>query len=181
MRSVLSIVILGGVFLLLYPINRAMSAELAPIPSGTVACAGWAYIIDPDPEGTNIRSEPDKNSPVLDVIPNDSEGTSVAISGSFEDWVLIRSAEGLTSGFQVQAKGWIHASLFAVRAVHRSGRKVALYSTPDTGSRVIKVVAGETETRLAGCKGHWMKVRIGKETGWLAPDDYCGNPVTTCP
>ena len=95
MRSVLSIFILAGVFLLLYQKNRAMSAELGPIPSGTFTCAGWAYIVDPDPEGTNIRSAPDRNSPVFDVIPHDSEGTSVAISGSFGDWVLIRSAEGI--------------------------------------------------------------------------------------
>jgi SH3-like domain-containing protein len=41
--------------------------------------------------------------------------------------------------------------------------------------------AGETEARLAGCKVDWMQVKIGEKKGWLSPDDYCGNPVTTCP
>jgi len=39
----------------------------------------------------------------------------------------------------------------------------------------------ETEARLAGCEGDWLQVKIGKHEGWLAPDDYCCNPVTTCP
>ena len=115
------------------------------------------------------------------MIPYDPEGTSVAISACFEDWVLIHSAQGLTSNFDFQGEGWVHASLLAVRAVHPTGRKVPLYRGPDTGNSVIKMLVGETEGRLAGCKGHWMKVRIGKQIGWLAPGDYCGNPVTTCP
>jgi SH3-like domain-containing protein len=181
MRTVITIVISAGVFLLISTVAGAISEKLGPIPSDTVACGGSAYTIDPDPKGINIRSAPDKNSPVLDVIPYDFEGTAVVLSGFFEDWVLIQSAEGLTTEFQLQAKGWVHTSRLAVRAVHPSGRKVALYSEPDTGSRVVTVVAEETEFRLAGCKGHWMQIRMGKQKGWLTPGDYCGNPVTTCP
>ncbi len=164
-----------------YPVVRAMSTELSSIPSGAVACEGSVYTADPDPKGTNVRSAPQKKSPVLIVIPDDSEATVVGLSASFEDWVLIHSAQGVTSGFWFQGEGWVHASLLAVRAVHPTGRKVPLYSKPDPGSSVIKMVTGETEARLAGCMGHWMQVRIGKQKGWLAPGDYCGNPVTACP
>lgn len=180
-RTIFSIVISAGVFLLIYPITTAMSAELPPVPSGTVVCGGHAYTVDPDPKGTNIRSAPDKSSPVLRVITRDPEGTAVTLAGSFKDWVLIQSAEGMTSEFRFQGKGWIHASLLAVRAVHNSGRKVVLYGRPDTGSQAVSMFSGETEVRLAGCKGKWMQVKIGKKQGWLAPDSYCGNPVTTCP
>jgi SH3-like domain-containing protein len=181
MRTIFSIVISTGVFLLVYPITGIISAELAPVPFGTVVCGGHAYTVDPDPKGTNIRSAPDKNSPVLRVITHDPEGIAVILAGSFKDWILIQSAEGVASEFRFQGKGWVHASLLAVRAVPNSGRKVILYSKPDTGSQAVKTFPGETEARLAGCKGQWMQVKIGKKQGWLAPGDYCGNPVTTCP
>jgi SH3-like domain-containing protein len=171
----------AGTLLLVCPVAIATSAELSPIPTAAVTCEGYAYTIDPDPKGINIRAAPDKNSPVLRVIPYDFEGTSVTLSGSSENWVLINSADGLTTEFQFQGKGWVHASLLAVRAVHPSGRKVALYSKPDAGSPVVRMIAEETEALLTGCKGRWMRVLIGKAKGWLAYGDYCGNPVTTCP
>ena len=174
-------VIAVGVLLLVYPMAGAMSAELSSVPSGAVACEASVYTADPDPKGTNVRFAPQKNSPVLIVIPNDPEATVVELSASFEDWVLIHPAEGVASEFRFQGEGWVYAPLLALRAVHRTGRKVPLYSKPDTGSSVIKIYDGETEARLAGCRGRWMQVRIGKQKGWLAPGDYCGNPVTTCP
>ncbi len=169
MRTIFSIVISTGVFLPVFPITGIISAELAPVPSDTVVCEGHTYTVDPDPKGTNIRSAPDKNSPVLRVIPHDSEGTVVMLAGSFKNWILIQSAEGVTSEFRFQGKGWIHASLLAVRAVHNSGRKVVLYSKPDTESQAVKTFPGEAETRFAGCKGQWMQVKIGGKRGWLAP------------
>ncbi|MGA2937880.1 MAG: SH3 domain-containing protein [Syntrophobacteraceae bacterium] len=180
-KAVTSRVMAAGALLVVYPVVGAISAELSSIPSGAVTCEGSVYTVDPDPKGTNVRSAPHKKSPVVIVIPDDSEATVVALSASFEDWVLIHSAQGVTSGFEFRRVGWVHAPLLAVRAVHATGRKVPLYSKPDTGSSVIKMVAGETEARLAGCMGAWMQVKIGKQKGWLAPGDYCGNPVTTCP
>ncbi len=179
--AVISKVAAAGVLLMVCPVGGAISAELGPVPSGSVACERSVYTVDPDPEGTNVRSAPQKGSPVLFVIPYDSEASVVALAASFEDWVLVHSAEGVTSGFESRKKGWVFAPLLAVRAVHSTGRKVPLYSRPDTGSPVIEMVAGETEARLAGCMGNWMQVRIGAKKGRLARGDYCGNPVTTCP
>ncbi|MGC9967698.1 MAG: choice-of-anchor tandem repeat GloVer-containing protein [Syntrophobacteraceae bacterium] len=165
-----------------YPFSQPLSfAESSSIPSGAVTCKGSVYTVDPDPKGTNVRSAPDRNSPVLIVIPQDSEGTVVDLAASSGDWVLIHSAQGVTSGSWFQGQGWVHASLLGVRAVNRTGRKASLHSKPDAGSSVIKMFAGETEARLAGCKVDWMQVKIGEKKGWLSPDDYCGNPVTTCP
>ena len=165
-----------------YPFSQPLSfAESSSIPSGAVTCKGSVYTVDPDPKGTNVRSAPDRNSPVLIVIPQDSEGTVVDLAASSGDWMLIHSAQGVTSGSWFQGQGWVHASLLGVRAVNRTGRKASLHSKPDAGSSVIKMFAGETEARLAGCKVDWMQVKIGEKKGWLSPDDYCGNPVTTCP
>jgi SH3-like domain-containing protein len=180
-RIFTSIILSVGAIFLFLPVPEAISAELTSPLSGTVACEGFAYTIDPDPRGLNVRSGPQKESPVLFVIPYDPEGTAVTLAGSFGDWVLVRSAQGLTSGFESQKEGWVYSPLLAVRAVHPSGRKVPLYSRPDTKSSVLKIVAGETEARLAGCKGDWLQVRIGSIKGWLTRSDYCGNPVTTCP
>ncbi len=54
-RAVASRAIAVGVFLLVYPVVGAMSAELSSIPSGAVACEGSVYTVDPDPKGTNER------------------------------------------------------------------------------------------------------------------------------
>lgn len=169
------------VLLAIYPLAGAMAAELSPIPPGAVSCTGQVYTVDPDPKGTNVRSAPNKNSSVLVVIPNDTYGSVVELSASFEDWILIRSVQGVSSGFQFEGQGWVHGSLLAVAAVRPSGRPVPLYSKPDTKSPIVETIPKEVEATLAGCKGSWLHVRIGKAKGWLAHYDYCGNPVTTCP
>ena len=171
----------AGITLLLLLAVRAGSAESGPVLSGTMACEGFAYTVDSDQKGTNVRSAPHMTAPVLFVIPYDSEGSVVGLSASSGDWVLIHSARGATSGFESGKRGWVHSSLLAVRAVHPSGRAVPLYSESHSGSRVITMLSGEPEARLTGCSGAWKQVRIGKKRGWLAPGDSCGNPVTTCP
>jgi SH3-like domain-containing protein len=175
-------VLAAGFLLAVYPLSGAISAEAASVSSNAVACQGGSvYTVDHDPNGTNVRSAPQKDSPVLFAIPYDFEGTVVALSASSGDWVLIHSAQGATSGFESQKEGWVYSRLLAVRAANPAGRKVPLYSKPDTRSAVIKMLASETEGRLAGCVGSWRQVWIGNEKGWLAPGDSCGNPVTTCP
>ena len=181
MRILTSTILLAGALFLFCTEVGAIAAESSSLPSGTVACEGFAYTIDLDPKGLNVRSGPQKESSVLFVIPYDPEGTSVTLAGSFGDWVLVRSAQGLTSGFESQKEGWVYSPLLAVRAAHPSGRKVPLYSKPDKAGSVIKIFDVETEVRLAGCMGDWLQVRIGPLKGWLTRSDYCGNPVTTCP
>jgi SH3-like domain-containing protein len=180
LRAVISKVIAIGILLMVCPVVPAISAELSSIPSGAVACKGSVYTVDPDPKGTNVRVAPDKKAPVLQMIPYDYEGTEVDLAGCSDDWVLISRAQGTTSEFEFYGKGWVYASLLAVRAARPTGRPVPLYSKPDTGSSVIKMLAPDTEGRVVGCKGRWMHVRIGNQVGWLAPGDHCGNPVTTC-
>ena len=111
----------------------AIAADLSSIPSNAIVCAGSVYTVDPDTKGTNVRSAPDKKSPVLIVIPDYSEATVVDLSACSDDWVLINSAQGMTSGFGFRGKGWVHSSLFAVRAVRPTGRKIPLYSKPEKG------------------------------------------------
>ena len=180
-RAVISRVTVIGVLLALCPVIETISAEPNSLPSGAVTCEGSAYIIDPDPKGTNVRSAPGRESSVLYVIPYDFEGTEVEVSAFSDGWVLIRSADGPTTDFHSKRQGWIHVSLLATTAVHPSGRKVPLYSSSDKRSPVIEMIAGEKEAKLEGCIGGWRHVKIGKQRGWLAPGDSCGNPVTTCP
>jgi len=151
------------------------------MPEGTTACDVSVYTIDPDPKGINIRSAPNRNAPVLQIIPHDPDGTIVQLSASSGDWVHVRTAEGLNSDIPLEGKGWVYAPLLAVRAGPSSGKKARLFSRPDPGGSVMATIAGESEVRLAGCSGAWVQVISGTYKGWLAPGDYCGNPVTTCP
>lgn len=151
------------------------------LPEGASACEVSVYAIDPDPKGINVRANPNKNAAVLQIIPHDPDGTVVVLAASYGDWVLIHTAEGMNSDIPLLGKGWVYAPLLAVRAGPPSGKKARLFSRPDPGSSVIKTIAGESEVRLAGCSAAWVQVISGTHKGWLAPGDYCGNPVTTCP
>lgn len=181
MKKTIAVVIAASIILTLFPAARNLAAQDAAQPADTVACAVSVYTIDPDPKGINVRSVPKKNAPVVQVIPLDPDGTIVELSASNGDWVFVRSAEGMSSDTPLPGKGWVYAPLLAVRAGPPSGKKARLFSRPDPGGTVIKTIAGESEVRLAGCSAAWVQVISGTHKGWLAPGDYCGNPVTTCP
>jgi len=173
--------IISGLLPPVYPAVRHAGAADVTMPSKAVVCSGSAYTVYPDIEGVNIRLAPHKTAAILRVIPYDRERTLVGLSAAYEDWVLVHSAEGPSSDFRFEEKGWVYAPLLAVRAEHRTGRKIPLYREPDSRSHILRKLESETEVRLKGCKDAWRQVNAGKQTGWLAPDEYCGNPVTTCP
>lgn len=180
-KEIIAGIITAGLCMMLYHARHCMAANDSTVIAGAVACNVSAYAIDPDPKGINVRSAPTKNAPVVQIIPLDPDGTIVELSASNGDWVFVRSAEGMSSDTPLPGKGWVYAPLLAVRTGPPSGKKARLFSRPDTGSPVIKTIAGESEVRLAGCSAAWVHVISGTHTGWLAPGDYCGNPVTTCP
>jgi hypothetical protein len=85
--------------------------------------------------------------------------------------------------------GWVFAALVGTTARAAGGRpdgEVVLRQAADTTSAVRGRLRGEEHSALVrGCSGTWLEVAIrrGKEslTGWLAQQDQCANPVTTCP
>lgn len=160
-------------------LTTALAGTVAASEPESLVCRGFAYIADPDRNGSKVRAAP--HGSTVYAIPHDGEGSIVELSAGAGNWLRIIAVEGLDSGFRSASEGWIYAPLLAVRAAHPTGQKVTLYAEPDAGSAVVARVANDTEARLEGCQDNWRQVAVGRHKGWLAPTDYCWNPVTTCP
>ena len=142
----------------------------------TAKCDVKTYVDDRDPNGTNLRVAPDKNSAVLRRIKNDD--VIVTVSGFSDGWFQISAAEN-TSGEKIfKGRGWIHSSLLGMQAARADAR---LYAQPKNGSRILmKLKSDESRIKLIACQNDWVKIETNGKIGWLSPGGQCGNPVTTC-
>lgn len=157
------------------------SAYVQP-PNSNAACDVWAYVIDQDPKGLNVRSGPDAGFTVIGNLPKRYEtGVSVHITGSSGDWVRIDS--GVEEGAEEEkiffkGVGWVYAPLLGLSGI---GGGTPLYREASQKGRVIKRVPGDEHVNIKGCRGEWFYVEYEKVKGWAAPKTLCSNPLTTCP
>jgi SH3-like domain-containing protein len=143
------------------------------------ACDVYAYVIDKDPAGLNIRDAFDKGK-VIAKIPFDEDGTIVhLISTNFDGWVQIDHAETVDGKVVFDKKGWVSANLLGTSIAGYGSKGVPLYESAP-GSKVIMLVPPETEVRMFSCDGKRPRVVYKKLTGWLNEDDSCPNPITNC-
>jgi SH3-like domain-containing protein len=148
-----------------------------------VACAMSAYVTDPDPKGTNVRSGPNRGAPVVKTLSNASE-TVVKITGYSGGWFEISRAETVGDDEKVvfQGRGWMHSSVLGLSVGNNGYGPPALYAEPSKRSRVLKrLKPDEDAVKLLACKDDWAKVQFGNLTGWLSSEGQCANPLTTCP
>lgn len=163
-------------------LSPAAFGQAAP---SAVPCDCSAYIVDPDPEGLNVRGGPGTTYPIVGILPT-NHLIEIRITGANGVWMQISGAyvfvdDAPTGDVGMELSGWVYGPLLAV-TTRPSGRMlIPLYSEPDATSKVVVELPMETEVTLGGCKGGWVKVRYGNIEGWLDPDSHCGNPVTTCP
>lgn len=145
-----------------------------------VKCDTGAYLIDRDPNGTNVRSKPGKNSAIVKTLKSE-DAIVVRLSGSSNGWFEISSAGtvgGETDKTLYEGRGWIHSSLVGMDVASGEPK---LYAEPRKKSRVLmKLVPDGSEIKPIGCKGDWVQVRSGKLTGWIPREAQCSNPLTTC-
>lgn len=137
-------------------------------------CLVTAYLNDPDPKGTNIRSAANAKSEVIATITDlDSQ---VDIIGSSGDWLRVRKVRSLEGTVSFNGDGWIFASLLAVRARHGA----VLHATPERTAAHVMNLLDEDVLTLRACRGEWLQVKHHTTTGWIERDSRCANPVTTC-
>src|SRR5688572_18910536 len=74
-------------------------------------CKIYAYIIDKDPNGLNVRKGVGTNFGVLGKIIPDENGVIVDVIGSSENWLLIENAETIDGEKAFKGKGWVFASM----------------------------------------------------------------------
>ena len=149
----------------------------------TIPCNVYAYVIDKDVQGLNVRSGAGKNMEVIGNLPfKDYTGVAVHITGSNGDWVQIDSAveEGAeedTTFFE--GVGWVYGPLLGLTAI---GGGTNLYQQASLKSRLVtRVPDNEGDVTVRGCRGEWLYVEYKKMKGWAAPSTLCSNPLTTCP
>ena len=147
------------------------------IQAQETACKIYAYVVDKDPNGLNVRKGAGKNFDVLGKIMPDEDGVIVDVIGFENGWLKIENAETIEGAKAFDGRGWVFASMLATT----TRMKTKLYSEPNAKSKSLANLPEEEEVKLVACQGQWAKVQYGKKQGWLAPDAQCGNPVTTCP
>lgn len=140
-------------------------------------CSITAYVIDKDPKGLNVRSGAGTNFAAVGKIMPDEDGVMLEITGVSGSWMMIESIEVLSGAENFSGTGWVFASMLGT-----STRGVSkLFSTPSLKAKSNGTIPTEAEVVITGCLGDWAKVKYGAKQGWLAPDNQCGTPVTTCP
>ena len=142
-----------------------------------VKCDCEANLEDADPNGTNIRSGPERSSPVVKRVKH--EMAVVEITGFNSGWFEISKVEDINYDGEAktlfEGRGWIHSSLLSVDTV---GSKPVLFAEPNRRGKVLRNLDHSLSLKLLSCRGQWVRVRFGKLTGWL--EEHCANPLTTC-
>jgi uncharacterized protein YgiM (DUF1202 family) len=170
-RLILITIAIAGLISAAYPQKAYKSCEIS------------GYIMDNDPNGLNVRATPDKNGRILSRLKKGAGDISLDIIGtSGSGWVKITNAWHGEEGDLFKDKGWVFANLLATgtKGSPDYNAPVKLYSSPSKSSKAVKEIRAEEEVVVVDCAGRWAKVRYFKTIGWLAPENQCGSPFTTC-
>lgn len=165
------------------------------------------YISDTDRNGTNVRSAPRMDAPVIGRLPppndvsgnGDDVGASVEVLGSKNGWLLIRyPADADDPTYSPQAfkgQGWVSGGLVSFTigntklraAPSPKARVIAELSNPDAGWGPDSFAV----RRVHSCRGHYAEVTLALPKGMNPPRGYenpirgwvgavCANQLTTC-
>ncbi len=169
---------------------------IAPASAASRQCVFNGYLVDKDPNGTNVRAAPNLHSKVVGKMSNAAHGFE--LSAEFEvlevknGWILIHNYDPepdepwTKTGFRnYVGKGWVAAPLLRVDPYSSVFRA----SASETSKILFDIDPKKTTSRdglfgllkqqvLVGCDGQWAKIKTEHGTGWI--NRVCGNPKTTC-
>lgn len=145
-------------------------------------CSASAFVADTDPAGLNVRAAASGEAAVIDTLPTDGP-VEVTLVAAANGWLKLDVAWSLQQQ-ELEEPGWVYAPLLGVTT--RSGTSdtadgVPLRSTPDTSADITASLPQFTEVSLVSCSGDWLQVEADSTVGWLAAENQCSSPVTTCP
>jgi hypothetical protein len=193
-RQCLLAVMLGG---LLASAQVEAQTKVPLETAGATSCEVRGFAIDRDPKGTNVRSAPRANAPVIGhLVPmirvdkDEYSGVDFDIVGFKDGWFLIKN--GSDGGLKLDAahtddgRGWISARLVGVQL-----RVPALRSAPRRDAREVAQLRGENwgpdsvmVSAVHACQGPYMEVTTTPYGGTMAVRGWsfkpCSNQLTTC-
>ncbi|MBE9126999.1 MULTISPECIES: SH3 domain-containing protein [unclassified Coleofasciculus] len=157
--------------------------QVAAVSSTTAesqrSCQMSAYVIDKDSQGLNVRSGPGKNYETIDKLPTSAVAVFVDIKASQGEWVQVMKAES-PENVEFQGTGWVYAPLLGISTRGYGTEGVSVYANASADSRVMGRIPPATEVKLLGCDQSWALVNYEGLKGWIAPEEQCPNPLTTC-
>ncbi|GAB1399542.1 hypothetical protein MASR2M79_03460 [Aminivibrio sp.] len=171
---------LGEAAQAIHPIDKEINRCVDLYFPAEGKCDFYAYIIDPDPKGTNVRSAP--GGAVIAVLPHRPENSdiiTVKVTGHKKGWLSVILHDG--------KKGWIFGRMLGVSLRNYAPDSVtSLRCRPDEDAPSSGDIFRDDEVALLGGEGEWALVEYtlpdgGVITGWLDPMKQCANPYSTCP
>jgi SH3-like domain-containing protein len=144
------------------------------------SCQIGAYIIDKDPNGLNVRSEPNSQSKIIDTLPTNNLGVIVDLTAAQGDWVQISKAES-PGRLEFQGSGWVYAPLLGTSTRGYSTKSVSVYQSANNQTEAIGKIPSQRSVKLLSCDRTWALVEYQGLKGWIQPESQCANPLTTCP
>lgn len=165
---------------------QARGGAKAATAAAETPCDLWAYVLDPDPQGLNVRSGPGKQFAAVAKLPHVEYNLEVHVTGASGQWLRVSEASEQDSGKNVfKGSGWVYGPALGTDTKDYGGMdpnepRVKLYKDASERSGVVLRLPNETEVALTGCKWHWARVRHKSVEGWLAPDSQCHSTLTTC-
>jgi hypothetical protein len=139
-------------------IFSGVSAQAIPVnASGASQCKARGFSIDPDPNGTNIRSAPRANAPVIGhlsarvrLAPDTYTRPEFEIVGSKDGWLAIRNAKPKTdlkleAANEADGRSWISGRLVGVTLASEPLR------APRCDAAIVAHLSGENSNQLTTC------------------------------
>lgn len=141
----------------------------------------YAYLIDDDTNGTNLRKSP--NGEIIYVLKTQNGNVEFRLSESKDNWFKITNIDAYDDIIEpIPDECWIHGSLLGANTRNYGGQPIALYKTQDTTQMAFTIYEQDVILRFnAMCGSNWVQVKHKGELGWIQSEWLCSNPVTTCP
>jgi SH3-like domain-containing protein len=166
-RIILVPVILAALVALSAPAVAAETSDYEVTPCKPIdPTMGYqVFVGDKDPAGTNVRSGPGEEYPVIATLPTDAT-VLVEITGCSEGWIRIGRVFIWDDpcSTAIPLVGWIHGSLLYPNC------RCEWYSEPTGESTVLEEIPPDARFTLVGCRDGWIKVQYGGHEGWLKED-----------
>lgn len=160
--------------------NKKQVAVTQNSSSNQRSCQIGAYITDKDPNGLNVRSEPNSQSKIIDSLPTNSLAVIVDLTAAQGDWVQISKAQS-PGRLEFQGSGWVYAPLLGTSTRGYNTKSVSVYQSANNQTEAIGRIPTQRSVKLLSCDRDWALVEYQGLKGWIEPESQCANPLTTCP
>ena len=162
-------------------INKGEKKSLHEIVSYCDSGQIYAYLIDHDSNGTNLRKRP--NGEIIYVLKTQNRNVEFNLSESKDGWFKITKIDAYDDIIEpISDECWIHGSLLGADIRNYGGQPIALYKAPDTTQMAFTIYEQDVILNFHDmCGSDWVQVNHKGELGWIQSIWLCSNPVTTCP